>query len=237
MKARPQNDPDLVHREYEDESRFLARFSIWADRQPNPVDVAFEEVVALSPKRVLEVGCGPGGFAKRLADAGIDVVAIDQSQRMVELTRELGVRAQVGDVQNIPFTDDEFDVAVANFMLYHVADLDRGLAELARVAPVLVATTNGRAHMQEMWQLVGRDRWTETADIFMVENGAGYLAPYFDSVRAIDLPAVIEMSAEDMRRYVGNSVAHRHLVDQVPEFESMREVTASTAVFVASRAA
>ena len=140
-------------------------------------------------------------------------------------------------MQKIPFADDEFDVAVANFMLYHVADLDRGLAELVRVAPALVATTNGRAHMQEMWQLVGRDRWTETADIFMVENGAGYLAPYFDSVRAIDLPAVIEMTADDMRRYVGNSVAHRHLVDQVPEFEGMREVTASTAVFVASRAA
>jgi ubiquinone/menaquinone biosynthesis C-methylase UbiE len=237
MKARPQNDPDLVRREYADESRFLARFSIWAGRKPNPVDVAFDEVVALAPGRVLEVGSGTGTFAKRLVDAGIDVVAIDQSERMVELTRELGVQAQVGDVQDLPFPDGGFDVAVANFMLYHVTDLARGLAELARVAPALVATTNGREHMVEMWQLVGRDRWTDTADLFMVENGTEYLAPYFDEVRAIELPATIQMTAEDMRRYVANSVAHRHLADHVPDFEGAREVTASSAVFVASRAA
>ena len=91
--------------------------------------------------------------------------------------------------------------------------------------------------MREMWQLVGRDRWTETADIFMVENGREYLSHHFDSVRAIDLPASIGMTADAMRRYVGNSVAHRHLADRVPDFEGEREVTASTAVFVASRAA
>jgi ubiquinone/menaquinone biosynthesis C-methylase UbiE len=237
MKARPQDDPELVRREYADESRFLARFSIWANREPNPPDVAFEEVVALRPRRVLEVGCGTGGFAARLVDARIDVLAVDQSERMVELTRSLGVQAQVGDVQDLPFADASFDVAVANFMLYHVPDLERGLAELARVAPALVATTNGREHMAEMWQLVGRDRWTETADLFMVENGAVYLSHHFDSVRTIDLPVTIEMTAGDMRRYVGNSVAHRHLAERVPEFEGTREVTASTAVFVASRAA
>ena len=237
MKARPQNDPELVRREYADESRFLARFSIWEGRDPNPLDVAFDEVVALAPGRVLEVGCGTGGFARRLVDAGIDVVAIDQSERMVELSRELGVRAEVGDVQDLPFADDEFDVAVANFMLYHVMDLHGALAELARVAPALVATTNGRGHMIEMWQLVGRDRWTETVDIFMVENGREYLSHHFDSVRAIDLPASIGMTADAMRRYVGNSVAHRHLADRVPDFEGERDVTASTAVFVASRAA
>lgn len=237
MKAPPQNDPDLVRREYADESRFLARFSIWKGRDPDPLDVAFDEVVALAPARVLEVGCGTGIFARRLVDAGIEVVAVDQSERMVELTRELGVHAEVGDVQHLPFADDEFDVAVANFMLYHVPDLARGLAELARVAPALVATTNGRKHMSEMWQIVGRDRWTETADLFMVENATEYLSRHFDSVRAIDLPAVIEMSADDVRRYVGNSVAHRHLADHVPDFDGARAVTASTAVFVASRAA
>ena len=46
-------------------------FSIWKGRDPNPVDVAFDEVVALEPRRVLEVGCGTGGFARRLVDAGI----------------------------------------------------------------------------------------------------------------------------------------------------------------------
>jgi SAM-dependent methyltransferase len=235
MKARPQNDPELVRREYEDESRFLARFSIWTGREPNPVDVAFDEVVALAPGRVLEVGCGTGSFAKRLVDAGIDVVAIDQSARMIELTRELGVKAQVGDVQDLPFPDGGFDVAVANFMLYHVADLDRALSELARVAPRLVAATNGYDQLREMWELVGRDLG-DRRELFMRETGAQLLRRRYDEVRTIDLAATVELSADDMRRYISNSVAHRHLAERVPDFAGTRTITASTAVFVATRA-
>jgi 2-polyprenyl-3-methyl-5-hydroxy-6-metoxy-1,4-benzoquinol methylase len=31
-----------------------------------PIDVAFEQVRAFAPGRVLDAGCGPGGFAERL---------------------------------------------------------------------------------------------------------------------------------------------------------------------------
>jgi SAM-dependent methyltransferase len=233
MKARPQNDPELVRSEYADESRFLARFSIWEGRDPNPLDVAFDEVVALAPGRVLEVGCGTGGFARRLVDAGIDVVAIDQSERMVELSRELGVRAEVGDVQDLPFADDEFDVAVANFMLYHVPDLDRALTELRRVARILVAATNGFDQLREMWELVGRDLGDRQRH-FMRETGEELLRRHFTEVSMIDLPATVELSADDMRHYIAHSVAHRHLAARVPDFEGTRIVTASAAVFVAS---
>ena len=44
-----------------------------------------------------------------------------------------GVDARVGDVQDLPFEDGEFDCAVAAWMLYHVPDVERALAELARV--------------------------------------------------------------------------------------------------------
>lgn len=235
MKSPQQDDPDLVKREYADESRLLARVSVWTNRTgPQPLDVAFDEVLEHASRRVLEVGCGTGTFAARLAGAELDVVAVDQSDRMVELTRALDVDARVADVQALPFRNGEFDVAVANFMLYHVPDLGRGLAELARVAPVLVATTNGRHHMEEMWQLVGRDRWSETEDLFMVENGEELLRAQYEDVRMIDLPATVEMSADDMRRYIANSVAHRHLAERVPDFAGTRTVTAATAVVVAT---
>ena len=58
---------------------------------------------------------------------------VDVSPRMVELARARGVDARVGDVQELPFDDGSFDCAVAAWMLFHVPDLDRGLAELARV--------------------------------------------------------------------------------------------------------
>jgi len=112
------------------------------------------------PRRVLEVGCGRGEFAERLAGAGIGVVAVDQSARMVELTRARGVDARLGDVQALPFADGEFDAAVANFVLYHVRDIHRALAELARVlrpGGTLVAATNGVRQLAELWELVGRD--------------------------------------------------------------------------------
>src|SRR5690242_20281496 len=100
---------------------------------------------------------------------------------MVEIAREAGVDARVGDVQELPFGDASFDCAVAAWMLYHVPDLDRGLAELARVLRQggrLVAATNSIDNMHELWRLVGRDRGTEDVRFF-AENGEEPLRRHF----------------------------------------------------------
>jgi ubiquinone/menaquinone biosynthesis C-methylase UbiE len=210
------------------------RRSLWARRTgPKVADVAFDAISALTPRRVLEVGCGPGDFAARLQAHGLEVVALDLSEQMVELARAQGVDARAGDVRELPFDDDAFGVAVANFVLYHVPELDRALAELARVAPSLVAATNGYDQLREMWDLVGRDL-AERRVVFMRETGEALLRPHYSAVRMIDLPATVEMSAADMRHYIANSVRHGRLAEQVPEFEGTRTITASTAVFVAS---
>jgi len=235
MKKHRQDDPDVVRREYADPSRLDARRSLWSRREGLKVgDVAFDAVVAFEPRRVLEVGCGPGDFAARLKAAGIEVVAVDQSEQMVRLARRHGVDARIADVQELPFADGEFDAAVANFMLYHVPDLDRGLAELARVAPRLEAATIGYDQLREMWELVGRDVG-ERRELFMRETGEELLRAHYDEVRMVDLPATVEMSADDMRHYIANSVRHSHLVERVPDFAGTRTITASTAVFVAMR--
>ena len=100
---------------------------------------------------MLEVGCGEGELGARIeSEIGVEVVALDQSARMVGLSRERGVDARVGDVQELPFEDGSFDVAVAAWMLFHVAGLDRGLRELARdLRPGgrLVAVTNRDDHL------------------------------------------------------------------------------------------
>ena len=210
---------------------------MWARRDgAQPQDIAFDEVLAAAPQRVLEAGCGRGELAERIVRAGIEVVALDQSERMVELTRARGIDARVGDVQALPFADGEFDVAVANFMLYHVADVERALAELARVLRPhgrLVAATNGVRQLAELWELVGRDlsdRWT----LFMRETGEDLLSPHFSSVRTIMFDGSLELSAADMRDYVANSVAHKQSVTELPDFEGTRTVTTSAAVFVAT---
>jgi hypothetical protein len=86
-----------------------------------------------------------------------------------------------------------------------------------------------------MWDLAGRDLG-DRATLFMVETAEELLRAHYDAVRTIDLACTIELTADDMRHYIANSVAHRDLAGRIPDFEGTRPVTASTAVFVASRA-
>lgn len=231
-EAPEQDDPEVVRREYADERALAARCAMWGRRTgPQPQDVAFDEVLALRPRRVLDAGCGRGEFAERLAREGIDVVAVDQSERMVELTRKRGVDARVADVQDLPFEDAEFDVAAANFMLYHVPDVHRALAELARVAPTLVAATNGVGQLAELWELAGRDL-SDRRRLFMRETGHEMLRPHFASVHVVGLDGTIEITHDEMQDYLAHSVAHKKAA--VPAFEGVRAVTTSSAVFVAS---
>jgi SAM-dependent methyltransferase len=232
------DDPEVVRREYATEAGLRARASAYAGlRGPDAAEVAFEAVREAAPGRVLEVGCGWGWFAERLAsELGADVVAVDQSERMVELARERGVEARVGDVQALAFGDAEFDVAVANWMLYHVADLDRALAELARVLRPggrLVAATNGLRHLHELWSLVGRDRASEPVRFF-AEAGEESLLRHFARVERRDVEGPVTFATrDDVRGYIASSVAHKHLADLVPELDGPLVATRVNAIFVA----
>lgn len=234
------NDPAVVRREYADESGLSARIAAQQSAGgPDPRQVAFDAVAEARPRRVLEVGPGRGELAERMVrELDAEVVAVDQSPRMVELTRERGVDARLGDVQALPFAHGEFDVAVANWMLYHVPDLHRALSELARVLRPggrLVAATNGIRHLGELWDLVGRDV-SEKHTLFMRETGLELLAPHFERAERIESDGWVEMSASDARDYVAASVAHKHLAGNVPDFAGTMRVHTSGSVFVATRA-
>src|SRR5438034_8828087 len=95
-------DPELVAREYRDETRFAARrvaFSELVEGQ-TAEELAMEALHEAAPSWVLEVGCGLGTFAERLnRELEVDATAVDLSPRMVELARERGVNAIVADAQ------------------------------------------------------------------------------------------------------------------------------------------
>ena len=154
------DDPEVVRSEYATDERFRRRSVYeWAVYEgPDPREHALVALLEVRPRRILDAGCGTGEFAERAASVlGAEVVGLDQSERMVELTRARGLEAHAGDVQRLPFRDGEFDAASANWMLYHLPDLDRGLSELARVLRPggrLVALLNDEEHLLELW---GRD--------------------------------------------------------------------------------
>src|SRR5438034_7867548 len=156
----PIDEAAFVREQYESEYNLQARKAAYVNAEgDDPREFAFEAVVEARPRRVLEVGGGEGELAERIRDElGAEVIGIDQSERMVEIQRSKGIDARVGDVQTLPFADGEFDVVVAAWMLYHVPDLDRGLAEIARVLKPggrLVAVTHALDHLQELSDLAG----------------------------------------------------------------------------------
>jgi SAM-dependent methyltransferase len=180
------NDSAVVRREYETEERLLRRslYHRAIYEGPDPREHALLALHEVRPARVLDAGCGTGEFAARVERVlGADVTAVDQSDRMVDLARARGLDARVADVQSLPFAGGEFDAASANWMLYHLEDLDRGLAELARVLRPggrLVAIANGERHLEEIW---GRD----ATGTFTAENGRASLARHFERVERREL--------------------------------------------------
>ena len=235
------NDPEVVRREYVDDRGLSARTALYAGATTG-VDargVVFDAVAEINPRRVLEVGCGRGELAERMTrELGAEVVAIDMSPRMVELARGRGVDAHVGDVQSLPFEDGCFDCAVAAWMLYHVPDLELGIAELYRVLRAggrLVAATNGPGHLEEMWRLVGRDRRGEEA-IFRGDNGAAVLGGRFDHVERRDVEGIVVFpNREAIAAYVGSSILHKHLADRVPPLDRPLRARRSSTIFVADK--
>ena len=92
--------------------------------------------------RVLDFGCGPGTISIGLARAvepgelhGIDVEEsqIGLARAAAEAGRHRNMTFHVGDVTDLPFEDDFFDVAHCHAVLMHVPDTPATLSEVKRV--------------------------------------------------------------------------------------------------------
>lgn len=161
---------------------------------------AFDLMLAGTPStaRLLEVGSGSAELWVKNQDripAGWQITLSDFSSGILEDGKaKLGDAAsrfefREVDVQAIPFADSTFDLVVANFMLYHVPDRARAIAELRRVlkpSGSLHAATLGSKHMGEYKQLVVS--LIPDIDIgigdstFGLENGAAQLLASFGEV-------------------------------------------------------
>ena len=108
----------------------------FADHRGRPFFDLMSRVAAESPRRVVDLGCGPGNLtvslAQRWPDATIE--AWDSSPEMVEAARERGVDAHVGDVQTwapAPDTDVVLTNAVLQWVPGHADLLVRWAGQLS----------------------------------------------------------------------------------------------------------
>ena len=117
----------------------------WANGPDLVYGTLARAAVAMLPRAgpcALDVGSGTGAFARALTDRGARVVAVDRSTAMLGYERSGRPPAIAADVCALPLRAGCVDVAVAGFVLNHVADPVRGLAELARVSrDTVLATT------------------------------------------------------------------------------------------------
>jgi len=88
----------------------------------------------------LDYGCGDGSYTILMAKGGAQAVGIDISDVSLQNAKKCAVqegidrRAQflVMDCESLAFADNSFDIIVSRAILHHL-DLDKALAELARV--------------------------------------------------------------------------------------------------------
>ena len=231
------NDPAAVARQYATENNLEARRSLYANVEgPDPREVAFAAVAEIAPQRVLEVGGGPGELSARIAEElGCEVVMVDVSPRMVELARARGVDARVGDAQRLPFPDGAFDCVVAAWVLFHLEDIDAGVAELGRVLRPggrLVATTNAIEHMQELREIAGTASW---ARVFTRENGAEVIGRHFAEVERRDTDGWATIDDDETVRAFVASLQPDEMPD-LPPYELPLRCRRASSVFVATKA-
>lgn len=109
----------------------------WAAGPDRVYRALAEAAMALIPDisgfLALDAGAGTAAVAAQLRRRGAAVVELDISEAMLRHDRAGRPMPVVGDATALPLRDGCVDLAVAGFVLSHLDDPGRGLAELVRV--------------------------------------------------------------------------------------------------------
>lgn len=101
-------------------------------------------------RRVLDVGCGTGIFTRLLAQKGINVTGVDESEKMLSIAKSKPELADVGfinaNAEHLPFPDAHFDRVLCAFMIEFACNPLKVITEMIRVLKpggiMVIATLN-----------------------------------------------------------------------------------------------
>lgn len=82
--------------------------------------------------RILDVGCGTGANIKMLSQFG-EAEGVDVSDDALEFCRKKGLKVEKGTAEQLPYTDESFDLTTALDVIEHLDDDIAGLKEMFRV--------------------------------------------------------------------------------------------------------
>jgi ubiquinone/menaquinone biosynthesis C-methylase UbiE len=246
----------LLSEQYQDESNLNARIQLHDRFSTNKHGWhrwVFDQLHLPSESRILELGCGTGRLwweNLNRVPRGWDITLSDLSSGMLqEAQRNLRnsqrqFEFRVIDAQAIPFEDESFDAVMANHVLYHVPDRKKAFSEIHRVLRPggrFYASTVGRAHLRELYELVHRfdpsaDLWgAQVSESFLLENGLDQLSEWFSRVtlhRYED--ALVITEAKPLVAYVLSSAAKSILAGKEPQLIKFveQEMALHNAIYV-----
>jgi ubiquinone/menaquinone biosynthesis C-methylase UbiE len=133
--------------------------------------------------RALDVGCGTGFNLQRLRLRGYDVTGVEPATAMRERAQVAnpGVRIADGDIENLPFEDQSFELVLAIEVIRYLADPQHALHELARVlrpGGIAIVTAaplfslNGYALINAVTSRVKIPTFTKVKHSFVTERSA-----------------------------------------------------------------
>ena len=117
-------------------------------------------------ERILDLGCGTGHLAAKIAEAGAQVVGVDRSPEMIRQAREKypALRFEVMDARELTL-GGAFDAVFSNAALHWIKQPERvitGIGELLRPGGRFVAEFGGKGNTNELvkavehsWQKLG----------------------------------------------------------------------------------
>lgn len=128
---------------------------------------------------VLELGCGTGEYTKEFVKEDFQLVSLDISPKMIELTRSKAgnnIQYVVGNAEQLPFKNVVFDSVVGNAILHHFPDLSAALIEVKRIKkqrakivfrePNLYSPGKFFAFGIPILKLFRKNRWSPSEKVF-----------------------------------------------------------------------
>jgi ubiquinone/menaquinone biosynthesis C-methylase UbiE len=134
---RAQLTPELrarIQASFDEASRNEEHFPSTIDPRIYHVKLIREHLGDLAGKRVLDVGCGKGRFARVFHEQQpeAELWGLDISEEMLRYV-PAGIHTRAGSMTELPFDTASFDHAYATESLEHAVEIDKAVAEICRV--------------------------------------------------------------------------------------------------------
>jgi ubiquinone/menaquinone biosynthesis C-methylase UbiE len=162
----------------------------------------------MPPLDIADLGAGEGGLSQLLARRARSVIAVDNSQKMVDFGSDLArrngtanIEYRVGDLEALPIDDRSVDLAILSQALHHATHPDRAVREAARILRPggRIAILDLKKHNFEEAREMYADLWLGFSEVELdgFLEGAGFegvevctvhrekQAPHFETLLAV----------------------------------------------------